>query len=364
MQTLKSLPLHGGQLHQIASDFGIDASQLLDFSANINPEGPSPTVITALRESLNDLSAVTEYPDLQQTELKNALAGYAGIRSQNIMVANGFVPLLEAALQTLRIRSCRLPVPAFVEYRKTLERFGVEIATCVLDADSCFSYDSMEILAGQRDAILLANPQNPTGTCHDSARMREIVAKAAEQGAYVLLDEAFIDYAPQHSLTSATEEFPNLIVFRSVTKFHGIPGMRVAYAVANPKLSSSISDSLPPWPITTLASRAVIAALADKPYADRTMSDNLHRKAELQRELKSLGFIVYPSEANFLLFRLRDDIDPDHFWRRMIIDHHIVLRNCGNYEGLAPGHFRVAVRTLEENRKLQEALKLALSQSR
>jgi threonine-phosphate decarboxylase len=74
--------------------------------------------------------------------------------------------------------------------------------------------------------------------------------------------------------------------------------------------------------------------------------------------LKALGLTVYPSVANFLLFRLPASVDPDPFWQRMIVDHRIVLRSCANYEGLSAGHFRAAVRTAEENARLLNALAL------
>ena len=361
MTKVDSYPLHGGQLHHIAKRFGIAAPLLLDFSANINPEGPPPAVITTLRACLDDLSTLTYYPDLQQTQLKRAIATYACVDPQNIIVANGFVPLIEATLRTLNIRSCNLPVPAFVEYRKTLERAGVAIEPHSLNAESFFNYNAAHILAAEHNAILLANPQNPSGVCHDIAHMRDIVGKASEKNTLVLLDEAFIDYLPHHSLTAATEEFSNLIVFRSVTKFYGIPGLRVAYAVTNPTLASSINENLPPWPITTLASRAVAAALADHLYADRARQENLHRRVILKKDLESLGLVVYPSDANFLLFALTKVVDPNRFWERMIVDHHIVLRNCAKYESLQPGHFRAAVKTQEDNSRLYEALKDILS---
>jgi threonine-phosphate decarboxylase len=356
LEKIESYPLHGGQLQQIAERFGIPVSQLLDFSANINPEGPPSSVLSTLRASLDDPSALTEYPDLQLTELRQAIAGYARAATPNITAANGFVPLLEAVLRALPIRRCLLPVPAFVEYRKTLGRAGVEIAPYALSPASNFKYDPAAMAAGGEDAILLANPQNPSGICHDAALLRDLISKAAEKRRYVLLDEAFIDYVPEHSLTAETDEFSNLIVFRSVTKFYGMPGLRVAYAVANPALSLSIGDHVPPWPVATLASRAVSAALADRAYADRARAHNLEHRISMQKELERLGLLAYPSSANFILFRLPAGIGPDIFWQHMIVEHGIVLRACANYEGLPTGHFRTAVRTREQNNRLCAAL--------
>src|SRR6201996_1568108 len=114
------LPLHGGQLSQIARHFRLQASDLLDFSANINPEGPPTGVSAALRESLDDLTVLTTYPQAEELALRQALATYAGVTPENIIVGNGFVPILDAALRAMPVRQCLIPVPAFTEYRRRL----------------------------------------------------------------------------------------------------------------------------------------------------------------------------------------------------------------------------------------------------
>ncbi|QMV17313.1 aminotransferase class I/II-fold pyridoxal phosphate-dependent enzyme [Granulicella sp. 5B5] len=361
MANPEAYPLHGGQLRQIAERFRICVTELLDFSANINPDGPPSSVLSALRTSLDDSSTLMEYPDLQETDLRLALACYAGTNQQNIAVANGFVPLLEATLRALKVRSCLLPVPSFVEYRKILERAGVAVVPHVLSIYTPFHYDPAPMLVGQWDSVLLANPQNPSGVCHDAASIHDVITNASAKNMHVFLDEAFIDYVPEHSLTAMVEEFQNLIIFRSVTKFYGIPGLRVAYTIANPKLASAVNDNLPPWSITTLASRAVIAAVKDETYARCSRSKNAARRTALQANLGSSGLRLYPSAANFVLFSLPAQIDPDAFWEYMIREHRIVLRSCASYEGLAKGHFRAAIRTQSENEKLATAVAKALS---
>jgi threonine-phosphate decarboxylase len=349
-------PLHGGQLRHIADRFNIPAAELLDLSANINPEGPSPTVLATLRAALDDPSILTSYPDLDQPELKQAIATCTGLTPQNISVANGFVPLLESTLRTLNIQCCLLPVPAFVEYRRTLERARVQATPIPLDPETSFRYNIDALRNTPHDAILLANPQNPSGLLTTRETLRDLVTHCADRNIVVLLDEAFIDYAPTHSLTPQIDQHPNLVVFRSVTKFHGIPGLRVAYAAANPTLAHAINAALPPWPITTLASRAAAAALADRLYAEQTIQLNQQRKAHLETALNAARLHVYPSAANFLLFRIPSHLSPESFWHNMILHHHIVLRDCSNYESLQPGHFRTAVSTEANNTRLIQAL--------
>jgi threonine-phosphate decarboxylase len=358
------LPTHGGQLREISERFGIPISQLVDFSANINPEGPPPAVIPALHASLDDPASLACYPDMEQMALKHSLARYAGIGLDGIVVANGFVPMLDAVLHALKIRHCLMPVPAFVEYRSALIRAQVEITTHVLKPEQNFAYNIDCMLAGDHDAILLANPQNPSGVSCNPQTLLQLVASAAGKNMVVLLDEAFIDYIHSESLIPYVERFSNLIVFRSVTKFHGIPGLRVAYAAAPARLAHLVSRQLPPWPVTTLAAHAVIAALGDLEYAERNRLLNQERRASMRSELNRLGVLSYESSANFLLLRLPSGIDSTSFWQRMILDHHIVLRSCHNYEGLSDGHLRAAILTDSQNEALVKAMRATLPNCR
>jgi threonine-phosphate decarboxylase len=360
----EQLPTHGGQLRQIAERFGIPLSQLLDFSANINPEGPPPAVIPTLHASLEDPGSLGCYPDIELTELKQSLAHYAGVAPDNIVVANGFVPILDAALRALKIRHCLMPVPAFVEYRSALTRAQIKITPHLLSSESNFAFSMESMLSGDHDAILLANPQNPSGVSCNPQALLELVAAAADKDIAVLLDEAFIDYIASESLSSHVKRLSNLMVFRSVTKFHGIPGLRVAYAVASEELGQRVTSELPPWPVTSLAAHAVIAALRDVAYAERSRFLNQERRAMLQSELNNLEMYSYNSAGNFLLLRLPGGMNSDLLWQHMILDHHVVLRNCHNYEGLGDGYLRVAVRTKLQNDAFVKALGQTLSKCR
>ena len=349
-------PRHGGQLRHLADRFGISAPRLLDFSANINPEGPSAAVSTALRQALNEPSILTNYPDLDEIELRKSLARYADVRPKNVVVANGFVPLLDAALRVLPVQTCLVPVPAFVEYRRALERSRVEMIPHALTSDSDFSFNTADLFNNSCDAILLANPQNPAGVLCSRETMLRVVEEAAMRNTYVLLDEAFIDYCPDISLAPEVDRFSNLIVFRSITKFFGMAGLRVAYAAANADLCTQIQNAIAPWPVTTLASLAAGLAVQDKAYMQRTIALNNERRSRMQSAIRKLGIHVYPSAANFLLLRLPCSIDCQRLWERLIREHHIVLRNCANYENLTDRHLRIGVRTDSENERLIEAL--------
>jgi threonine-phosphate decarboxylase len=365
MSEAPHVPAHGGQLRQIAARYGISMEQLIDFSANINPAGPPTSAIAAIRRALEESSTFAGYPDLELVELKQTIAECTGAQPENIAVANGFVPLLESALRSLKIERCLLPVPSFSEYRGALENTGVATTTYHLSPDQGFEYEAGTILKAlldhSCDAILLANPQNPSGALCNSRKMKRLIEMAARHRIAVLLDEAFIDYCPLESLTRPVVEYENLIVFRSVTKFFAIPGLRIAYALSRSHHISAMNRLIAPWPIASIASVAVCAALNDEAYAQESRLANEQRRFWLEEQLVRLQIATYPSSANFLLLRFPVEVDVRLLWERMIVEEQLVLRSCTNFEGLAAGHLRIAVRSESENDRLIRGLERVLS---
>ena len=359
-----STPAHGGQLRQIAARYGVPAENLLDLSANINPAGPPKSVLDAIQHALSDPATLITYPDLELTELKRTIADCAQVHPKNIAVANGFVPLLDAALRSSGIRRCLLPVPCFNEYRKTLENAGVEVIPYLLTSKAGFAYEADAISKAldqhSCDAILLANPQNPSGVVCEAKEMMRLIKGAAGRNVRVFLDEAFIDYSPNESVTQQAIEQLNIIVFRSVTKFFAMPGLRVAYAVSNSSTIENLNQWIAPWPVTSLASEAVCAALRDDDYANQSRLLNESRRTSLERELARLNVSVYRSSANFLLLRFSSAVDVSSLWLKLLVEQQIVLRPCTNFEDLETEHLRVAVRSEEENARLITGLEAVL----
>lgn len=360
------LPIHGGQLKQIAGLFGIPQEDLLDFSANINPNGPPENVLYPLREMLLETSCIKEYPESEYRDLKHVFADYAGVFPSTVVVANGIIPLLEAALRATKVTKCLLPVPAFSEYRKLLQRCSMEVVAYPLSPDRNFQIDSQQILAGMRkhacDALLLANPQNPSGTALGREEIRVLLQEVTALGAHVFLDEAFIDYLPEKSLTSWIPETGQIVCFRSVTKFFALAGMRVAFAIANAELARQIEKYIPEWSVTTLAAMTAQLALEDQTFVHDTLQENREERSWLLAQLTELGLTVFPGEANFLLFRLPAKLRGEVFWQRLILEHHIVVRYCGNFEALHGQFLRTAIRRRNENTELIEALRRMLSE--
>ena len=363
--TACSLPAHGGQFRAIAEQFAVPVDRLLDFSASIYPGGPSARVIQALSDALRCSEQLRRYPDLESTELRSHLARYAGVPAANILVASGAVSLISATLRAIRAKKCLLPEPAFGEYRRVLERESIEIDTYPLVPELNFRPDLQRLfehcIARGCDTVILTNPHNPSGTTFGATEIRSVFKLAAQSGIRILLDEAFIDFVPEHSVSSDVPMGSNLIVFRSVTKFFAMAGLRVAYVIAPSHLVSKVAALLDPWSVSILASIAACAAVDDRTYIADTIHCSSVEREWLSSTLAEMGFTVFLSRANFLLFRFPEELRNTGAWEELIVRHGIIIRNCATFEGLDESYLRTAVRGREDNQQLIRALTSLIS---
>ncbi len=355
------LPAHGGQLRELAAEFGVPEASLLDFSASIHPHPPSDLVVATLCDALRERTILTAYPDMHYAALKEAIAAYVQVGMEAIAIGSGVMPLLGAALCALRPHRCLVPVPAFAEYRKVLDTCGVECCTFTSTQDEGFLLDGARVVEKMKDsgaqAVLLANPQSPSGRLMPAEELLRLHEAAFALGATTIVDEAFIDYAPENSLSQWAAKSSELIVLRSLTKFFAIPGLRVAYAVSCQEMRAAIESRIPAWPVGSLAAEAARMVLQDRPSIVRTRVTNTTERSWLAEQLQALGLCVFPGAANYLLMKIDETRNGPEFWRRLIVEHRVVLRSCANFEGLNEHYFRIGVRTRLQNQLLVRALK-------
>ena len=355
-------PIHGGDLANIGRRYGIDPVSLLDFSANLNPLGPPAALLRELAAAAGDVAELGRYPESDYVTLRGALARDLDIEPEAIVVGNGAAALIGAAISALRVRRCLVPSPAFSEDRHAIAQASASFHSIALDPSRAYALESASVLhaleKADADACLITNPHNPSGSLAARETILRIARAARARRAYTIVDEAFIDYAPEASVTREAATTQALVTIRSLTKFYAVPALRVGYAVCEPALASRVKAALPSWPVTTLAARAVAAALGDADYALRTRAENERERERLISALLALGFAPLPSCANFLLIGLPSGAPrAPEVVTRLIVDARIVVRDCSSFEGLEMGtHIRVAVRSAEENARLVAAL--------
>jgi threonine-phosphate decarboxylase len=370
MSRLSSDRQHGGNVHQVAAQFGLPVHAVLDFSANVNADGLPEGARQRLIGDAYDTLLLSRYPDPTSTKLRLALSRKLGVQPESILISGGSAALIMATLQALRPRRCLCPVPAFTEYRIACEAVGCQFIPFFLEERLDFRTDVGSLAGRLRkakcEAIILNNPHNPSGAVLTADELGELLKAAQTAKSTVILDEAFVDYSPSVSLTAQTVEFPGLVVIRSLTKFYGCPGLRVGYAITSPFLSQRLEAQLPAWPVTTFALNALAEAISDEHYALAQLQRNEHEKFQMAEGLRELGLQVFPSAANFLLLKLPSGcLSGGEIVSQLIAEHQILVRNCDSFENLEHGRFlRVAVLRNPENVRLVAAFRSVLLSNR
>jgi L-threonine-O-3-phosphate decarboxylase len=349
---LEKSPTHGGNLAWAATIAGCPADCILDFSASINPLGPSPGVITAISQQLR---YIDQYPTPGYQELRQALAHHHGITIDWILPGNGAAELLTWAgreLATLPLTI--LLTPAFNDYARALNAFGAQIERYPF-LDCHGQLHDIEHLLAKAPAtagLLINNPHNPTGQLFH----KQLLINCLEKFALVVVDESFIDFVPPaQSLVDIVTKYPNLMIIRSLTKFYSLPGLRVGYCISHPDRLRQWQAWRDPWGVNRLAEVAAIAALTDQEFIDRTWQWYKSAQPQMWEGLTAIpGLQIYPSAANFFLFK--SDILVPEIQRQLLQKFQILIRDCLSFPELGANYGRVAVKSIADNQKLCTAL--------
>jgi threonine-phosphate decarboxylase len=351
---------HGGIVFSVARTLGVAPDQILDFSASINPLGMSPIVRETLLHSLDTL---VHYPDSSHGELKQALAHHHGLSTGCFTIANGSTELIYQLPAMLPGNKALIIAPAFSEYVRALHLHRWETEYFFLTPADQFSIDTDKLeqaLSGGVDLLYFCNPGNPYGRLYPPQVIETIFRVCVSAGTFLVLDEAFIDFCEEGSAKQMVVQSNTGIILRSMTKFFGIPGLRLGYAISNPEIADRLGSMGGPWNVNTLALAAGSAAVRDVEHSSNTLDFIRQERCRLMEGFAGLNRLrIYPSDVNYLLIEIKDGISSGEL-RDRLLSHRILIRDCADFPGLSSRFFRVAVRTGAENARLLECLEKEL----
>lgn len=348
---------HGGNVFTLARQLGVLPEEITDFSASINPLGMPPLVKKALTSALDSL---VHYPDSSHHDLKQALARHHGLSPGNFVIANGSTELIYHLPGVVHGKRALIVAPSFSEYVRSLNQHRWDTRNFTLSPENSFDLDLDALertLAEGFDAFYLCNPGNPSGQLYPLDVIERVYSICAASGTFLVLDEAFMDFCEETSAKQLIVRSDNGIVLRSMTKFFGIPGLRLGYAIACDTLTEQLDAMGGPWSVNTLALTAGVAALQDNKHIRQTSELIRQERNYLLDQLTTLPTLrVYPSSANYLLVEIISGITATELKERLV-QRRILIRDCATFMGLTSGFFRIAVRTREENSRLVGCLK-------
>ncbi|MBD0303863.1 MAG: threonine-phosphate decarboxylase, partial [Tolypothrix sp. T3-bin4] len=352
---------------------------------------PPNSAIAAITSQLGNLK---HYPDPDYSELRLALSHFHQLPPEWILPGNGSAELLTLSGKDFsQLTATTLITPAFGDYYRSLAAYDAKVLEYPSDLKRGeggkerggdrednekfllhFCTDAINnvstphsctdainrVSTPDQSGLLLNNPHNPTGKLFSV----EEILPYLEQFALVVVDEAFMDFLPpdeEQSLIPLIQEYPNLVVLRSLTKFYSLPGLRLGYAIAHPDRLSKWQLWRDPWPVNTLAAAAAIAALGDKEFQSATWEWLPPARNQLFQGLANLpGLQPLDSAANFLLVESQQSVS--QLQEQLLKEYQIYIRDCLSFKELGDRYFRVAVRSESDNQRLLTGLK-ALVQS-
>lgn len=342
---------HGGNIHAVLNKVGQQVGRVIDFSANINPIGPPEWLRPLVSRELEN---ILHYPDPEYSALVGKIAQFYRVDPKCIIPANGSTDLLYLLPRVLNCKRALIPVPSYIDYIKAAELSGLEVATFVLQEEQSFQLNLEQFAKNikNNDLVIFASPNNPTGATVEAG---SILALATDfPDSTFLIDEAFLDFIEDAECVGG--KLPNLLTMNSMTKFYGVPGLRLGFGVFPQKIAEKVRKHLPPWTLNNFAQAFGIECLDDHEYHRKTREAVTEFRGELIATLESFQDLkLFPSHANYLLIKLLNNMTAPELAQRML-KRGILIRCCDNYRGLSDKYFRIAVRNSRENKELCKAL--------
>lgn len=312
-----------------------------------------------------DGAALNRYPAPQPAALVERLAWLYGVNSDSVLVGRGS----DEAIDLLTRAFCRagrdqviVSPPTFGMVAVAAQVQGAGLREVPLRADQGFAFDFgavQEALTPNTRLVYACNPNNPTGNALPADSLRELARRLRDR-AVLLVDEAYIEFAPGDSLSADVARHDNLVVLRTLSKAHGLAGARVGVALANPQVIGLLRRIMAPYPLPSPSIEAALAALSD-PALARTrarIEQIVSERERLAERLAAHPLIrrVLPSSANFLCLRC---VDAAALYAHLL-GRGIVVRSLARYPGLADA-LRLSIGTPEENAAVLTALDEALA---
>lgn len=335
----------------LAERYGVPVGRVVNLGSNESPYPPPKAVLEAVSQALR---GANRYPNPSYPRLKEGLARYTGLPVECISVGGGANELLDTVSKVVLnpFDKVVIPVPSYSIYLflAMLRDASLEL---VSGQGADFDLDLGRVLEAARGAklVFLCTPNNPTGRVIPRKDLLEILDHTE---ALVAVDEAYCEFS-RKSIAQEVKNYENLVVVRTMSKFFGLAGLRVGYALASPKLAGALERARLPFNVSAVGEAAALAALDHLGHYQRLRARILQERERVRRAAVGMGLHVVPSEANFLLMELPEGMDSE-----LLAGEGVIVRDAGGVLGLTNNYIRATVGRKRENERLLSALRACL----
>jgi len=346
----------GLSMEEVKERYGL--SSVIKLASNENPLGVSSKVLQAMGKQLK---GVHRYPQAGSPRLRQALAAYHAIPEGRIVAGNGSDEIIDLLIRAT-VEPGRDHVlafhPCFNIYRLQSKLCGIDFRQVALRDDFTFPMQALlETVNDDTAIVFLTTPDNPSGFAPPVEEVLDLHRRLPED-CLLVVDEAYMDFAiPQerHSILSLAGSIPNLVVLRTFSKLYGLAGLRLGYGVMMEDLADTLLRVKLPFSVNVLAEVAGIAALDDEAFRSKTIRTVVKGRKMLTHALVEMGFLVYPSQANFIM--VKPPMPASELFERLLM-FGIIVRPLPSY-GLTD-YMRISIGNETENETLVRTIRKIL----
>ncbi|MGK0289443.1 MAG: threonine-phosphate decarboxylase [bacterium] len=334
---------HGGNIFEIAKQNHVPPQEILDLSSNLSPA--TPTVVHLLTKNQDFLSYL---PEVYSNSLKNKLSTFYQIASDELIIGAGTTELIQWICYCFQRKKILIPQPTYADYQKYAEAFECEIQLFSIEQSLNKFTIFLEKFIQQAktvDVTFLCNPNNPTGSVLSKNKIRKILTSCPNT--LVIIDESYLPFLPdEQDYSMLKENYPNLVVLRSMSKIFALPGLRTGWLFTkNQFILKKIQQVISPWSVNSLAQK-IAEELFGYEYKTIAIQIQNTKTIFLEKIKQFISWLTpFESSANFVLFACQK------FTAQEIYSHcaqyNLLIRDCSNFYPLTNQFIRIAIKSPE-----------------
>ena len=350
---------HGGNIYEMAKALGCSPLGIVDMSSNVSPLGMPPGLEDMLAKGCNE---VISLPEVDSESLRVSFAASVGLGEDQVLAGNGTTEFIYTIPPALKVKKALIVGPTYSDYADACRVCGMEPVFCLAGEEENFkpSLDQITSRLAHVDTVFICNPNNPTGQLIPVQSLKQIIE--TYPSVRFVVDESYLPFVPNwETETLATAPADNVIVLQSFSKIFAIPGLRLGFLIATPKIINAFRPFKQPWSVNRLAQVAGSFLVSQKSFVQEVARFVQKERKVFLGHLEALDTLLsFPSAVHFILFRLKGALRaPDLF--RVMAEHKILIRDCSNFHGLSDRFIRIALKTSEANKACADILISALS---
>ena len=329
---------HGGDINSFALTIGCEVKDVVDLSSNINFIAPDISI------DLNNIS-INSYPTYNK--LYNSISHHFDIDIDELELFNGGSSAIFSLMNFFEQQNCYIYSPAYLEYKKAaiVTNKNVELINRFVELDKDIEENSI---------VIFVNPSTPDGTFYD---MKKLLNYWKSKNCKVIVDESFLEFTLSQSVSKYLNDFSNLYILKSMTKFHSCAGVRIGCVISQKENIEKLKQKEPLWKISNYDSLVMQELLKDKKFRKVSLAVNAKSKAYLEQTIKEFDIFeqISLSSVNFILVHLKT-MNATQFQEKLK-PFKIMIRDCSNFDFLSDDYVRIAVKSQKDMTRFHEVIK-------